>query len=91
MKVKQAKEICAANFPNSVVIFNFKTYRPFVLNDTAALVWKFCQRPRTLEEISRFLTDKFKINSLKAKKDAKYFIRQLQRIKLVVDVLENTA
>lgn len=83
MKIKQIKDFCRADFPGKTVIFNPKTYRSIILNDSAALIWDFCQKPRTLSQISKFLNTKYEINLPKARQDAQRFIRQLEKRKLV--------
>jgi len=84
MKVKQAKELCVVNFPNSLVIFNFRTYRSIILNDTASLVWDFCKKPRDLRQISKFINNRFQVDLSGALKDAKKLILQLKKRKLLV-------
>ncbi len=84
MKVKQPKDVCVVNFPSSLVVFNLKTYRSFLLNKTASLVWNFCKRPRAQNHIYKFLSTKYKIDLSKAKRDIDRFIRQLGKRGLIV-------
>lgn len=84
MKVKQAKDICAANLPNSLVIFSLKTYRSHILNESGSLIWNFCKKPRTINQLANFINIKYKINSSRALKDAKNFANRLEKRRLFV-------
>lgn len=84
MKIKQADDLCAVNFINSLVIFDFKTYRSYILNDTAFLVWNFCKTPKDLDQIAQLLNNKYQVGLSKVLKDARIFVRQLEKKKLLV-------
>ncbi|MDP2939672.1 MAG: PqqD family protein [Candidatus Omnitrophota bacterium] len=84
MKVRQSKDICVAHLPNSIVIFNCRTYRSYVCNDTARLVWNFCKKPRSLNQISRFFSHKYQIGLSKTRRDINRLIHQLKKRMLIV-------
>jgi len=84
MKVRQIKEVCTARFGDKLVIFNLKNYCSVILNNTAALVWNFCKKPRSLPQIYKFLNSKYKVNLSQVQKDAGNLIRQLEKRELVV-------
>lgn len=79
MKIRQAKDIVVADFSNSLVVFNLKTYRSYILNDSASLLWKFCKTPRDLNQISRLLDSKYNIGLTRALKDVRNFVHQLRK------------
>jgi hypothetical protein len=84
MKIRQAREICAAGFSNSLVVFDLRNYRSFILNDTAALVWNFCKKSRDLNQIAKFLNTKYQIDLVRAKRDTTKLIKKLEKRNLIV-------
>lgn len=84
MKVRQTKEVCVTKFTDNLVIFNLKNYRSVILNDSAALVWNFCKKPRGLDQISKFINTKYNVDLSQVRKDTERLIGQLEKRELVV-------
>lgn len=84
MKIRQSKDTCMASFPDSLIIFSLKSYRCFILNDTASSLWHFCRKSKDLNQISNFLHAKYQVDISRIRKDVKRLIYQLEKRELVV-------
>jgi len=79
MKIRQSKETRSVDFPNSLVVFSLKSYRSYILNNTASEVWNFCKGLRDSDEIVKFLSKRYNISISKARRDINRLIADLKK------------
>lgn len=84
MKVKQIKETCAERFGDNLVVLNLNTHRSCIFNGSALLIWNFCKKPRSLNQICRLINRTYQVNLSQAKRNVKKLINQLEERHLVV-------
>lgn len=84
MKISQAKETISVNFPKSLAVFNLRTYRSLILNDTGSLIWNFCKKPRSITQIIKFLSCQYNLSLAEARKDVTRLISQLEEKEVII-------
>lgn len=84
-RIKQSKEVLSADFKPRKVIFNTQTYTPYILNNTAAAIWDFCQAPKSQAQILAYLCRRQRISAAEGKEDIVRFIKELRKNKLILE------
>jgi len=83
ISVKKKSGVIAREADQKIIILDPKEGSVYTLNDTAAYIWKFLHKKRSVSEILKKIADDFEVPESKIRKDVINFIQKGIKNKLL--------
>ena len=73
----------AADFPEAKVLLHTATYRPYILNESAAAIWDFCKTPKDIDSVVKYLNRTYGVKAARAKRDVERAVSSMRKKKVI--------
>lgn len=80
---KQSPDVLCKPSESELILLNTKTGNYYTLNETGRAIWEYCSAPKTLQEITVFIREKFEDQAPAAEADLESYLFLLCAEKLL--------
>lgn len=76
MIIRKKTGLLAKKIDGKLVIFDIRSGKLYTLNETAAFIWRYVKKPRTLNELIDEMSNEYNISRVTARKDIQTLIQR---------------